>query len=63
MREELQEGDDSLLQIALGSATETESHLLIAADFGYLDAQARETLLGEIKTIQRMLAKLAVNLP
>jgi len=50
-------------QIALGSATETESHLLIAADFGYLDAQARETLLGEIKTIQRMLAKLAVNLP
>jgi len=50
-------------QIALGSATETESHLIMAADFGYLDARAREALLGEIKTIQRMLAKLAVNLP
>ena len=50
-------------QIALGSATETESHLMIAADFGYLDAQAREVLLGEIKIIQRMLAKLASNLP
>ncbi len=51
------------LQIALGSATETESHLIIAADFRYLDTQAREALLGEIKTIQRMLAKLALNLP
>ena len=50
-------------QLALGSATETESHLMIAADFGYIDAKAREALLGEIKTIQRMLAKLAVNLP
>ena len=49
--------------IALGSATETESHLMIAADFGYLEPQTRETLLGEIKTIQRMLAKLAANLP
>ena len=36
---------------------------MIAADFGYLDVQAREALLGEVKTIQRMLAKLAVNLP
>ena len=36
---------------------------MIAADFGYLDAQAREALLGEIKIIQRMLAKLAANLP
>src|SRR3982751_22048 len=51
------------LQIALGSATETESHLMIAADFGSLQPQTRETLLGEIKTIQRMLAKLAANLP
>jgi four helix bundle protein len=50
-------------QIALGSATETESHLIIASDFGYLDAQSRETLLGEIKTIQRMLANLSGNLP
>ena len=36
---------------------------MIASDFGYLDAQARESLLGEIKTIQRMLATLAINLP
>jgi hypothetical protein len=36
---------------------------MIAADFGHLEPQTRETLLGEIKTIQRMLAKLAANLP
>jgi four helix bundle protein len=50
-------------EIALGSAAETENHLIIASVFGYLDTRAREALLSEIKTIQRMLAKLAANLP
>jgi four helix bundle protein len=50
-------------QIAAGSATETENHLLIAGDLGYLHTEVRERFLGELKTIQRMLAKLMANLP
>jgi four helix bundle protein len=46
-----------------GSASETENHLLIASDLGYLTEEVRERLLGELKTIQRMLAKLIANLP
>jgi four helix bundle protein len=50
------------LQIASGSASETENHLLLASDLGYLDPEVRERYLGEVKTIQRMLAKLIANL-
>jgi len=51
------------LQIASGSASETENHLLIASDLGYLTEDVREGYLGEVKTIQRMLAKLIKNIP
>jgi four helix bundle protein len=51
------------LQIASGSATEAENHLLIASDLGYMSAEVRERVLGQLKTIQRMLAKLIANLP
>lgn len=51
------------LQIASGSALEAESHLLIAADLGYLSASAREDLTGQLKAIQRMLAALMNKLP
>jgi len=49
--------------MASGSASETENHLLIASDLGYMDSEVRERYLGELKTIQRMLAKLIANLP
>jgi four helix bundle protein len=51
------------LQIASGSASETENHLLIASDLGYVSLEVRERYLGDLKTIQRMLAKLIANLP
>src|SRR5690242_7670480 len=43
------------LQIALGSAKETENHVLIADDLHYLHPKARDDLLGKIHSIQRML--------
>ena len=51
------------LQIALGSAKETENHLLIASDLHYLHPKAREELLSRIHSIQRMLIGLMRNLP
>ena len=51
------------LQIALGSAKETENHLLIASDLRYLHPKAREDLLAKIHSIQRMLVGLMRNLP
>lgn len=51
------------LQIASGSAAETENHLLIASDLGYLTTEVRERFLGDLKSVQRMLAKLIANLP
>ena len=50
-------------QIAAGSATEAENHILIASDLGYLTPNVREHCLGHLKIIQRMLAKLIANLP
>ena len=50
-------------QIASGSATEAENHLLIASDLEYVAPEIREHYLGDLKTIQRMLAKLMANLP
>ena len=51
------------LQMASGSASEVENHFLIASDLGYMDPEVRERYLGELKTIQRMLAKLIANIP
>ena len=50
-------------QIASGSATEVESHLILAADLHYMSHETREQLLADAKAIQRMLAKLIANLP
>lgn len=49
-------------QIASGSATEAENHLIIASDLGYVSVEVRERSLGELKAVQRMLAKLTANL-
>ena len=51
------------LQIALGSAKETENHILIASDLHYLHPKAREEMLAKIQSIQRMLLGLMRNLP
>lgn len=51
------------LQIASGSAREAESHLMIAADLGYVPPHAREELLGNVKSIQRMLIGLMKTIP
>jgi four helix bundle protein len=50
-------------QIAAGSARETENHLLIGGDLGYLSSDEREELTGRLKSIQRMLAGLMSRLP
>jgi four helix bundle protein len=50
------------LQIAMGSAKETENHLLIAADLRYITVGTRDTKIGEVTSIQRMLAGLMRNL-
>lgn len=51
------------LQIAAGSATEMENHLLIASELSYLDRSQREALLGLTKEVQRMLHALMKRLP
>lgn len=44
------------LRVALGSATETEYHLLLARDLGYLSNEQHESLTAACLEIQRMLA-------
>ena len=43
------------LKIALRSSSETEYHLLLAWDLGYLDAKNYETLNDQVTEIKRML--------
>ena len=50
------------LQIAGGSATETESHVLMATDLGYIHPKESEMLLDKILSIQKMLFRLSKNL-
>jgi four helix bundle protein len=44
------------LQIAMGSASETEYHLELARDLGLLDSTLHETLTTQIVEVKRMLA-------
>jgi four helix bundle protein len=50
------------LQIAAGSVTETENHLLIATDLGYVHRKAGEALLDQTIAIRRMLFRLTATL-
>ena len=50
------------LQFAAGSAKETENHLLIAGDLGYITPTDREKHLGTLGSIQRMLVALMKKL-
>ena len=43
------------LQIAMGSASETEYHLILANELGYLNSNDYESLNGELTEIKRML--------
>jgi four helix bundle protein len=51
------------LQVAAGSAAETENHLLLATDLRYLPPRAGQELLGRVQSVRRMLAGLMANLP
>ncbi|MGQ9626774.1 MAG: four helix bundle protein [Anaerolineae bacterium] len=43
------------LQIAMGSASEVEYHLLLARDLGLLNGSDYERLAGEVTEVKRML--------
>lgn len=49
------------LQVAMGSASETEYHLLLARDLGYLDEEAYGALNQQVLEIKRMLTSLMVK--
>lgn len=44
------------LQIALGSASEIENHLILAVDLDYLDSRLGEHLICEVQETKRMLS-------
>jgi four helix bundle protein len=46
------------LQIAMGSASELEYHLLLSRDLKFLDAEAYQRLNGRVEEVKRMLASL-----
>lgn len=50
------------LQMAMGSASETEYHLLLSHDLGYLDVENYKELNGVVQEIKRMLASLIAKL-
>jgi four helix bundle protein len=50
------------LQIAMGSASELENHLLVARDLKLLSLSAHDSLTGEVQGVKRMLAKFLVKL-
>jgi four helix bundle protein len=49
------------LQISMGSASETEYHLLLARDLGYLDRQNYALLNDQVTEIKRMLSVLILK--
>jgi four helix bundle protein len=44
------------LQIAMGSASELEYHILLARDLGILEALSHERLTNDVSEVKRMLA-------
>jgi four helix bundle protein len=46
------------LQMAMGSAAETEYHLLLARDLGYMAASAYDSINEQVCEVKRMLASL-----
>jgi four helix bundle protein len=50
------------LYIAMGSASETECHLLLARDLGLLEPGAADALLSDTTEVKRMLSSLITKL-
>jgi len=50
------------LQIAAGSVTETENHLLLATDLEYIASDTSDALVNQIIAIRRMLFRLTKSL-
>jgi len=50
------------LGIALGSASETEYHLLLAHDLEYIDIDIHQALNNQVITVKRMLTRLIQKL-
>jgi len=50
------------LQIAMGSASETEYHLLLAHDLGFIDQESYQPLTQQVTEVKRMLASLIKKL-
>ena len=50
------------LEFAAGSVTETENHLVLATDLGYVHSKQSEALLDQVSSIRRMLFRLRKNL-
>jgi len=50
------------LEVAAGSVTETENHLLLATDLGYIHQKTSDALIEQIVAIRRMLFRLRKNL-
>lgn len=46
------------LQIAMGSASETEYHLLLARDLGFVEAEAHASAESDVEEVKRMLTAL-----
>jgi four helix bundle protein len=51
------------LDIAAGSAAETEHHLAVWRDLGGIEATAADELLARVAAIRRMLCALSLKLP
>jgi four helix bundle protein len=50
------------LKVAMGSASETEYHLILSRDLGYVEREAWERLNGTTIEVKRMLAALILKL-
>jgi four helix bundle protein len=50
------------LQIAMGSASELEYHLLLARDLGFLPAGEHDELTRDVTEVKRMLSSLIVKM-
>lgn len=51
------------MEIAAGSAAETEHHSLMACDLGYVNADAMDALLASVMSVRRMLRSLIMKFP
>ena len=50
------------VRIAMGSATETENHLLVARDHSLADELVTESLINQVKSVRAMLTRLVKTL-